>query len=56
MLFNRPQEIIIGGSWNKNEKTKDLSGGSNANKEIEKYLGGPLNYNDIAQELLRHWY
>ncbi|MFP5065594.1 TonB-dependent siderophore receptor [Acinetobacter pittii] len=53
MLFNRPQEIIIGGSWNKNEKTKDLSGGSNANKEIEKYLGGPLNYNDIAQELLQ---
>lgn len=52
-LFNRPQEIIIGGSWNKNEKTKDLSGGSNANKEIEKYLGGPLNYNDIAQELLQ---
>ncbi|MCU4548553.1 TonB-dependent siderophore receptor [Acinetobacter pittii] len=53
MLFNRQQEIIIGGSWNKNEKTKDLSGGSNANKEIEKYLGGPLNYNDIAQELLQ---
>ncbi|MFV5535728.1 TonB-dependent siderophore receptor [Acinetobacter pittii] len=52
-LFNRPQEIIIGGSWSKNEKTKDLSGGSNANKEIEKYLGGPLNYNDIAQELLQ---
>ncbi len=52
-LFNRPQEIIIGGSWNKNEKTKDLFGGSNKNQDIEKYLGGPLNYNDIAQELLQ---
>lgn len=52
-LFNRPQEIIIGGSWNKNEKTKDIFGGSNKNQDIEKYLGGPLNYNDIAQELLQ---
>ncbi|WP_413775012.1 TonB-dependent siderophore receptor [Acinetobacter pittii] len=53
MLFNRPQEIIIGGSGNKNEKTKDIFGGSNKNQDIEKYLGGPLNYNDIAQELLQ---
>lgn len=52
-LFNRPQEIIIGGSWNKNEKTKDIFGGSNANNEIEKYLGGPLNYNNMTQPLLR---
>nr|WP_171067457.1 TonB-dependent siderophore receptor [Acinetobacter sp. NIPH 2100] len=52
-VFNRPQEIIIGGSWNKNEKTKDIFGGSNAKSEVEKYLGGPLNYNDMAQELLR---
>ncbi|MDA3492092.1 TonB-dependent receptor, partial [Acinetobacter sp. AOR33_HL] len=33
--------------------TKDLFGGSNKNQDIEKYLGGPLNYNDIAQELLQ---
>ncbi|MDR0066649.1 TonB-dependent siderophore receptor, partial [Acinetobacter sp. 11520] len=37
----------------KNEKTKDIFGGSNKNQDIEKYLGGPLNYNDIAQELLQ---
>ncbi|WP_227555656.1 TonB-dependent siderophore receptor [Acinetobacter courvalinii] len=52
-VFNRPQEIIIGGSWNKNEKTKDIFGGSNAKSEIEKYLGGPLDYNNMAQALLR---
>lgn len=52
-VFNRPQEIIIGGSWNKNEKTKDIFGGSNTKSEVEKYLGGPLNYNNMAQELLR---
>lgn len=52
-LFNRPQEIIIGRSWNKNEKTKDIFGGSNTDQDIEKYLGGPLNYNDMAQELLQ---
>ncbi|MEI1718297.1 TonB-dependent siderophore receptor [Acinetobacter baumannii] len=52
-LFNRPQEFIVGGSWNKNEKTKDAWGGSNSTSEIEKYLGGPLDYNNMAQPLLK---
>ncbi|MFT4021222.1 MAG: TonB-dependent receptor plug domain-containing protein, partial [Acinetobacter sp.] len=43
-LFNRPQEIIIGGSWNKSEATKYKYGGSSYSGGADKFLAHEFSY------------
>lgn len=52
-LFNQPQEIIFGGSWNKNEAYKYKYAGSYYGGGASKYLANPFSYITGAGNLLQ---
>ncbi|OUY06495.1 TonB-dependent siderophore receptor [Acinetobacter populi] len=52
-LFNQPQEIIVGGSWNKNEATKYKYGGSYYAGGAASYLENPFSYTSGVGNLLK---
>ncbi len=53
MLFKQPQEIIIGGSWNRNEATKYRYGGSSYGGGAASYLAHPYSYVNGAGVLIK---